>query len=588
MKKGVLFVFAFLVAAAGHSQIRSPSFFVLNETFDDGFDLETSEFWQGNAKVVNALAEIKQKDLRYFENDTAFIKLNAAEKGTAELELTDISVSVDSVLSFRYRTEIIGRAGQTFKVYIDGDEKASFEGVDGSWLRKTLPLAAGRHSVKFETRNARGATVTNGYNGVYLDDISVVHDTGVEILLFPRGNQDTFAGADTPHRIQFNAKILRADGSERDGEQVTFSASGGTMDGDGFWTPPGEGTFTVTASLGAIKATSGTLTVHPTDYMKRPFAYSGTGKTYQGYIGSKDAASAIEAREDLRVTNPQYNAFDADGFFLLEGSVNKPGSQNHARVVVTKINNGNASVSIRRPARTPKLETWYIIKNDFSRRIWLPFGTGEYRVEIFVFDSVSLTRPPNGEGALRGGSYSSAPLELSVFNTREETFVDGDARWIYPSFNVQSDDFLVTNLLNSITFGMTGDAEKTRAVHDYIVSKLAYDNFSFSNSGRSRKMDAVSVIENGTGVCEGYSNLSAALLRAAGIPVKIVTARSISHAWNNVYLDGAWKFYDATWDDPVPDRGPGVISYTYFLLDSLTGGDNRHRGAGTPLIGDAG
>jgi transglutaminase/protease-like cytokinesis protein 3 len=177
---------------------------------------------------------------------------------------------------------------------------------------------------------------------------------------------------------------------------------------------------------------------------------------------------------------------------------------------------------------------------------------------------------------------------LTVFNTRDEDYVDGDARWIYPSFYVQSDDFLVTNLLNSITFGKTSAAEKARAVHDYVVSTLVYDEASFRNIARSRKMDAVSVIENGTGVCEGYANLSAALLRAAGVPVRIVANRSISHAWNNVYIDGAWKFYDATWDDPVPDRGPGIIGYTYFLLDSLAGGDNRHHGAGTPLIGDAG
>jgi transglutaminase-like putative cysteine protease len=588
VKNRFLFVSAFLsiFLAAAHPQSRYSSFFVLNETFDNSFDFETTGSWQGNAEVVDAQTEIKNKDLQYFENDTKFIKLNAAAKGTTELTLPEISVPVDSALSFRYRTEIIGRAGQTFKVYIDGSEKASFEGVDGSWLRGTLPLAAGQHSIKFEVQNARGSFVTNGYNSVYLDDIRIVHDTAVELLLFPQGNQDTYAGADGLHRIQFKTKTLRADGSERNGnEQVVLSASGGTLDGDGFWTPPGEGTFTVTASLGDITVVSGTITVHQADYLKKPFTYAGTGKTYMGYTGRRDSAPPIEVREDLRVTSPEYTAFDADGFFLLEGSINKPRSQNHARVVVTKIAGGGATGTGR--SRTPKLETWYIIKDDFSQRIWLPFGAGEYKIEIFVFDSISLTRPPNGEGTFRSGSYRDEPLELTVFNTRDENYVDGDARWIYPSFYVQSDDFLVTNLLNSITFGKTGAAEKTRAVHDYIVSTLVYDNASFRNIARSRKMDAVSVIENGTGVCEGYANLSAALLRAAGIPVKIVATRSISHAWNNVYIDGAWNFYDATGDDPVPDRGPGIIGYTYFLLDSLTGGDNRHRGAGTPLIGDA-
>lgn len=413
---------------------------------------------------------------------------------------------------------------------------------------------------------------------------------GVELLLFPGGGQDTFVNAEGPYKLRFTTKTLRADGSERDDNTgVVFSASGGTLDDEGFWTPPGEGSFTVSATLGDLKAVSGPIIVHPEDYLERPYTYPGTGKTYQGYTGKRDDSLEIEVRDSLRITNPRYAAFEADGFFLLEGSVNKPKSQNYARVSVRKIDSAGtvAPGGKKQPPKAPKLESWYIVKNNFRQRIWLPFGAGEYRVEIFPFDSVTVTRPPKGEGTLRGGTYSEEPLELTVFNTREEDFVDGDARWMYPSFYVQSDDFIVTNLLSNITFKTAGEAEKARAIHDYVVSALVYDSASFSNSGRSRKMDAVSVIENGTGVCEGYANLSAALLRAAGIPVKIVAARSISHAWNNVYIDGAWKFYDATWDDPVPDRGPGVIGYTYFLLDSLSGGDRRHRGEGVPLIGDA-
>jgi hypothetical protein len=592
LRRGCVMAIAFIAVVQLYPQTlhtQNSSNFVFIESFDDGFDIETDKIWQGDAELVRVETEIKKSDQQYFGNNTQFIKLSASEKGTTELLLSTLAVSVDSVISFRYRPEIIGKAGQTFKVYIDDEQKTSFEGVDSSWLTATLPLPAGQHSVKFETQNTKGAVVTNGYNAVYLDDVTVVHDKTVELLLFPRGNQDTFLGADVFHKIKFTAKTLRADGSERDdGGQVTFSASGGSLDDKGFWTPPAEGTFTVSATLGGLKAVSGVITAHPADYLKKPFTYSGTGKTYQGYTGKKDSAVTIEPRNSLRITNPAYSAFEADGFFLLEGSVNKPKSQNYARVAVTKINADSAAASGKKKSvKTLKLESWYIIKNNFSQRIWLPFGAGEYNIEIFPFDSVTVTKPPKGEGALRGGSYSEEPITLTVFNTREENFTDGDARWIYPSFYVQSDDFAVTNLLNDITFEYTGGAEKARSIHDHVVSELVYDNASFSNSGRSRKMDALSVIENGTGVCEGYAYLSAALMRAAGIPVKIVAARSISHAWNNVFIDGTWKFYDATWDDPVPDRGPGVISYTYFMLDSLTGGDNRHRGAGTALIGDA-
>ncbi|MDR2602047.1 MAG: transglutaminase-like domain-containing protein [Spirochaetaceae bacterium] len=569
--------FTFVAAAVIYSQnihSRNSDFIILNETFDNGFNVIKNELWQGDAEVIDARTEIKKEDLPYFENDTSFIKLNVRQKGASTLQLANITVPTSSVLSFRYRTEIAGKAGQSFKIYVDDKQAASFEGVNSSWLKAAIPLTAGDHSIKFETQNARETFVTTGYNAVYLDDVVIVRDAGVELLLFPRGKQDTFVGADGLYRIRFTTKTLRADGSERDdNEKVVFSASGGTIDKNGFWTPPGEGTFTVSAALGDLKAVSGVITVHPADYLKRPVTYSGTGETYKGYLDKTDSASEVETRDSLIITNPQYAAFNADGFFLLEGSVNKPKSQNYARVAVTKKNT--------------KLQSWYIVKNNFSQRIWLPFGAGEYTIEIFPFDRVSLTKPPKGEGALMSGSYSETPVVLSVFNRREEKLVDEYARWIYPSFYVQSDSFIVTNLLNNITFGKTNEMDKTRAIHDYIVSKLIYDSASFSNRSRSRKMDAVSVVENDTAVCEGYANLSAALLRAAGIPVKIVVARSISHAWNNVYVNGAWKFYDATWDDPVPDRGPGVIGYKYFMLDSLSGGDNRHRGAGVALPGDA-
>ncbi|MDR0409113.1 MAG: hypothetical protein LBH18_01750 [Spirochaetaceae bacterium] len=570
----IFFLMANIPVYPQNQRSQNSDFIVFRETFDQNFESGEGKLWHGDAELTDAQTEINKNDLKFFENDTKFIKLNAALKGSSALTLSEIDVPVDSVISFRYKTEIYGRAGQNFKVYLNGEQAASFDGVGVPWLKATLPLPAGKHSVRFETQNARGAVVTRGYNAVYLDDVTIVRDEGVELLLFPRGNQDTFVGAEGLHRIKFTTKTLRSDKSEFAGSTKTvFSASGGEIDSEGFWTPPGEGTFTVSAVSGSLKAVSGIITVHPADYLKKAFTYPGTGQTYSGYIDKNDTASTIEERESLRITNPAHTAFETDGFFLLEGSVNKPRSQNHARVTVTK--NGT------------KLETWYMIKNNFSQRIWLPFGAGEYTIKIYPFDSAVITRPPKGEGALISGSYSEEPVTLTVFNKRDEQSVDGDMRWMYPTFNVPSDDFIVSNLLNSITFGETNDAAKTRLIHDYIVSNLSYDSASFSNRSRARKTDAVSVIESGTSVCEGYAHLSAALLRAAGIPVKIVAARSIRHAWNNVYIDGAWKFYDATWDDPVPDRGPGVVSHTYFMPDSLSGGDNRHRGAGTAMIGDA-
>jgi hypothetical protein len=536
-------------------------------------------FWQGGAVLTGAAEEEAATPAVKLENGTKFAKLSAAAKGAVELLVPKISVEEPSILSFRYRTETAARYGQVFTVYLDEVKQAAPDGVGLGWRVERIKLAAGTHTLRFELVNSRGARVLGGCNAVYIDDITLFPDKIAAIALHPRGEQHTYLGAQGSAKLRFRAEAVLPDGSPKnDAPAFTYRASGGSIDDTGLWTPGAAGSFTVTATLGNFSIISSRLVVHPADFLDKPVKYSGTGKTYAGYLGGERAEKAppMPSRESLTINAPAKADFDADAFFLLEGVVRNPRGKNYARVLVRKEGAPGAA----------KLDTWYIVQNEFSRRIWLPFGPGAYQIELIEFDSASVTAPPEGEGAFRGGSYSREALVFTVYNTREEEGVDGDGRWIYPSFNVQSDDFRVLNLLNDITAGVSGEREKIEAVHDRLVSALVYDTFSFRNNGRSRKMDAISVIETKTAVCEGYAQLSAALLRAAGISARLVVNKSIMHAWNQVWTDGGWKMYDATWDDPVPDRGPGVVSRAYFLPSALSGGDKRHRGEGTVITGD--
>jgi transglutaminase-like putative cysteine protease len=567
------------------------------ENFDGGIAFGGSSLWTGSAEVINAASEIKVKDIDYFENSTSFVKFDLSLKGKKDLTLTRLSAVGPSVLSFRYRTEIAQEAGQSFKVFVDDDLKANLKGLDIGWRTEKILLTSGVHQIRFEAENLKGTKIVGGYNAVYIDDVIIFPDLVASITMHPRGVQETYSGAAEAAKIKFTALALHADGSVKNESGVfSWAASGGAIDANGLFTPSAAGTFTVTAKLGNYSVISSEIIVHATDFLKRPYTYPGTGKTYNGYLGTERAqnAPAMPSRATLSITSPAAAEFDADGFFLIEGAVRNephPRGKNYARILVHKVSGTeSAAAAPRNTSRAPAPraeETFYIVQNNFTRRIWLPFGAGEYRIEVIEFDNVSITSPPVGEGMFRGGSYSQQPLAFTVYNTREEAdLVDGDGRWLYPSFNIESDDFRVSNLLHDITAGLATNGEKIKAVHDYLVSNLVYDTMSFSNAARSRRMNSISVIENRTAVCDGYSNLSAALLRCAGIPVKFIANRQIAHSWNNVYVDGAWKFYDATWDDPVPDKGPGAVQYTYFLPDDLRGGDNRHRGTGNPIIGD--
>ncbi|WP_051331184.1 copper amine oxidase N-terminal domain-containing protein [Aneurinibacillus terranovensis] len=107
--------------------------------------------------------------------------------------------------------------------------------------------------------------------------------------------------------------------------------------------------------------------------------------------------------------------------------------------------------------------------------------------------------------------------------------------------------------------GMTDD-EKEKAIHDYIVLHVAYDE-------TETKYSPYNALAEGTTVCQGYSMLAYKMLTEAGIQNYMVDGQADgqNHGWNLVNIDGKWYHLDTTWDDPVPDR-PGKVSYKYYNL----------------------
>ncbi|WP_068503378.1 transglutaminase domain-containing protein [Paenibacillus kribbensis] len=148
------------------------------------------------------------------------------------------------------------------------------------------------------------------------------------------------------------------------------------------------------------------------------------------------------------------------------------------------------------------------------------------------------------------GTTTSAQvtIRLSYRETKEQT--------AYVDSTVQS------VLGDIITKGMT-DHEKVKAIHDWIVVRLKYDE-------TQQKYTAYDGLKTGSTVCQGYSLLAYKMLERAGITNRIVEGRAGGqlHAWNLVLLDGHWYHMDTTWDDPTPDRGNEVSTSYYLLTDS--------------------
>lgn len=120
----------------------------------------------------------------------------------------------------------------------------------------------------------------------------------------------------------------------------------------------------------------------------------------------------------------------------------------------------------------------------------------------------------------------------------------------------------VSEILNQIIKpGMT-DYEKELAIHDYIVVHCEYGYIDTSKDYAYRSYGAL--VQN-KAVCNGYAEAMALLMSCVGIENQIVTGTADNelHAWNQVCLDGKWYQTDATWDDPLPDRGV-FAGHEYF------------------------
>jgi len=120
----------------------------------------------------------------------------------------------------------------------------------------------------------------------------------------------------------------------------------------------------------------------------------------------------------------------------------------------------------------------------------------------------------------------------------------------------------VAAILSTIIIPGMNEHQKEKAIHDYIIKNVAYDE-SYSPSSHS----AYAALYNKKAVCQGYALLAHKMLSEAGVSVRCVvgTGHGENHLWNLVCLDDKWYHLDCTWDDPAPDT-PGKIRYNYYNL----------------------
>ncbi len=144
-----------------------------------------------------------------------------------------------------------------------------------------------------------------------------------------------------------------------------------------------------------------------------------------------------------------------------------------------------------------------------------------------------------------------------------------DSRYLAATDWLILSDTLLRAKADSLGAGRSSQ-ERAARIHAYLG-----EHFRFA-LGAALFNDSRSVLRDMRGDCSEASVLSAALLRAAGIPTRILLGFAtlgkgvfIGHAWNEVYLEGRWIGFDAALRE-FPAR-PGRLA----LLVSDGSGDMR-------------
>lgn len=120
--------------------------------------------------------------------------------------------------------------------------------------------------------------------------------------------------------------------------------------------------------------------------------------------------------------------------------------------------------------------------------------------------------------------------------------------------------------------GKNTELEMVQAVYSYIIQNIKYDKKKAATVTSGYLPDADETLSSGKGICFDYAALLAVMLRAQGIPTKLVKGKvapnDISHAWNMVYVkEKGWikvgfTFQAKTWTrmDPTFSASPSGLT----------------------------
>jgi hypothetical protein len=204
--------------------------------------------------------------------------------------------------------------------------------------------------------------------------------------------------------------------------------------------------------------------------------------------------------------------------------------------------------------------------------------------------TVRITGIPSGIGPLSGdtqavtgpdeaGGYIYTIARANLSGLAVPAYGDlppETAEFLEPTLDIESTSREIMETARKIVGKPTDPLTDAKKITDWVAKNLT-----------KRMVDTTSALDtlrSMEGECQAHAGLTAALMRAAGIPAKVVSGIVYSpdiggfayHSWNEVYL-GSWVGVDATFDqfpaDPThikfTEGGPESIIDTVPLVGSI-------------------
>lgn len=262
--------------------------------------------------------------------------------------------------------------------------------------------------------------------------------------------------------------------------------------------------------------------------------FAGCGGT-EGFDAS---GNPIPAQPDYQRTPPELNLAQYVGLNQQTRTEARDAGQYSALIDVTNSSDGYVAASCTAPvgavlqvikgdASSSDLDT-YTLANDGSMNFFpLTKGDGRYNIRLFLHQE--------------GNAYEPF-MTYEVDVTLESEF----APFLVQNAEVNYDeDSQCVDLSYEITKHCSTDLEVVQAVCAWITDNITYDTSKAlqlaQSSGYVPNPDATLAAKSG--ICYDYASLAAAMLRANGIPTKLVKGDVLNaegeivyHAWNAVWL----------------------------------------------------